>query len=178
MHDFRQNDNLRSQDAINVTFFHWGLHAWIVYTIIALLLAFLGYRKGLPMTMRTCFQPLLGDKVFGFLGDAIDILSVVATMFGVCTSLGLGVIQLNTGINRINRNIQISIKNQIIIIWGVTAIATMSVVSGVKLGIRRLSEICFAVGKDHYMFRIFREFTLLSIFDLEATPKRDSLPWL
>ena len=178
LHDFRQNDNLRSQDAINVTFFHWGLHAWIVYTIIALLLAFLGYRKGLPMTMRTCFQPLLGDKVFGFLGDAIDILSVVATMFGVCTSLGLGVIQLNTGINRINRNIQISIKNQIIIIWGVTAIATMSVVSGVKLGIRRLSEICFAVGKDHYMFRIFREFTLLSIFDLEATPKRDSLPWL
>lgn len=143
----RQNDNLRGQDAINVTFFHWGLHAWIVYTIIALLLAFLGYRKGLPMTMRTCFQPLLGDRVYGFLGDLIDVLSVVATMFGVCTSLGLGVIQLNAGLHRINQKIQISIKNQIIIIWGVTAIATASVVSGVKLGIRRLSEICFAVGR-------------------------------
>ena len=104
------------------------------------------------MTMRTCFQPLLGDKVFGFLGDCIDILSVVATMFGVCTSLGLGVIQLNTGMNRINRKIEISIKNQIFIIWGVTAIATMSVISGVKLGIRRLSEICFAVGKHLFLF--------------------------
>ena len=148
------NDNQRSQDAINLTYFHWGLHAWVVYTIIALLLAFLAYRKDLPMTMRSCFQPLLGDKVFGFLGDCIDILSVVATMFGVCTSLGLGVIQLNTGINRINRNIDVSVHNQIIIIWGVTAVATLSVVSGVKLGIRRLSEICFAVGEFASTFHV------------------------
>lgn len=132
---------------MNVTFYHWGLHAWVVYTIVALLLAFLGYRKNLPMTMRTCFHPLLGDRVFGLLGDFIDILSVVATMFGVCTSLGLGVIQLNAGFHRMNHNIEMSVRNQIIIIWGVTAVATCSVISGVKLGIRRLSEICFAVGK-------------------------------
>ncbi len=93
----RYNENQRSQDAINLTFFHWGLHAWVVYVIIGLLLAFLSYRKDLPMTIRTCFYPLLGDAVTGFLGDLIDILSVVATMFGVCTSLGLGVIQLNAG---------------------------------------------------------------------------------
>ena len=99
------------------------------------------------MTMKSCFYPLLGDRVFGLLGDIIDILSVVATMFGVCTSLGLGVIQLNYGFRRINRKVEISIGNQIITIWGITALATASVISGIKLGIRRLSEICFAIGK-------------------------------
>ena len=99
------------------------------------------------MTMKSCFYPLLGDRVFGILGDIIDILSVVATMFGVCTSLGLGVIQLNYGFRRINRKVEISIGNQIITIWGITALATASVISGIKLGIRRLSELCFAIGK-------------------------------
>ena len=85
------------------------------------------------------------------LGDIIDILSVVATMFGVCTSLGLGVIQLNYGFRRINRKVEISTGNQIITIWGITALATASVISGIKLGIRRLSEICFAIGKAFLM---------------------------
>ena len=97
--------------------------------------------------MRTCFYPLLGEKIFGGLGDCVDILSVVCTMFGVCTSLGLGVIQLNAGFQRINSNIEISTTNQIITIWGITALATASVISGIKVGIRRLSEICFGVGE-------------------------------
>lgn len=143
----RYSDNQRAQDAMNLTFFHWGIHGWIVYVVIGLLLSFLSYRKKLPMTMRSCFYPLLGDRVFGILGDIVDILSVVATMFGVCTSLGLGAIQLNSGFKRINNNIDISTNNQIITIWGITALATASVISGIKLGIRRLSEICFAIGK-------------------------------
>ncbi len=144
---YRYSDNQRAQDAINLTFFHWGIHGWIVYVVIGLLLGFLCYRKDLPMTMRTCFYPLLGDKVFGVIGDVIDILSVVCTMFGVCTSLGLGVIQLNAGFRRVNSSIKVSTDNQIIIIWGITAIATASVISGIKVGIRRLSEICFGLGK-------------------------------
>ncbi len=83
----------------------------------------------------------------GFLGDLIDTISVVTTMFGVCTSLGVGVVQLNAGFKRLNSDIAVSTRTQIIIIWAVTAIATASVVSGVKAGIRRLSELCFGVGK-------------------------------
>lgn len=98
------------------------------------------------MTMRTCFYPLIGDKIYGWIGDFIDILSVVCTMFGVCTSLGLGAIQLNAGFRRLNSDIEFSTINQIITIWGVTACATASVVSGLKLGIRRLSELCFCIG--------------------------------
>ena len=103
------------------------------------------------MTMRTCFYPLLGEKIYGFLGDAIDTLSIICTMFGVCTSLGLGVITLNAGINRMNENIAISTNNQIIIIWCVTAVATLSVISGLKVGIRRLSEVCFSIGECYFM---------------------------
>ena len=143
---FRYTDNQRAQDAMNLTLFHWGIHSWIVYATVGLLLSFLSYRMKLPMTMRSCFYPLLGERVFGILGDIIDILSVVATMFGVCTSLGIGAIQVNFGFRRINSNINTSTNNQIIIIWGITALATASVVSGVKVGVRRLSEICFVVG--------------------------------
>ena len=117
-----------------------------MYVVVGLLLAFVGYRQGLPMTMRSCMYPLIGDKIYGWMGDAIDIISVVCTMFGVCTSLGLGVMQLNAGVHRLKSSVEVSTLNQIIIIWCVTACATVSVISGLKLGIRRLSETCFALG--------------------------------
>ncbi|XP_048575622.1 glycine betaine transporter 1 [Nematostella vectensis] len=142
----RYSDNQRARDAINMTLFHWGVHGWIAYTLVGLFLAFLAHRKRMPMTIRSCFYQFFGDHIYGTLGDLIDILSVVCTMFGVCTSLGIGVIQLNTGFKRMNPNIEENRTNQIIIIWGITAVATASVVSGVKLGIRRLSEICFCLG--------------------------------
>ena len=114
--------------------------------MVGLLLAFVGYRQGLPMTMRSCLYPLIGDKIYGWMGDMTDTVSVVCTMFGVCTSLGIGVMQLNAGVHRLNDSFEISTTNQIIIIWCVTACATASVVSGLKVGIRRLSEICFTLG--------------------------------
>lgn len=144
---------------MNLTFFHWGIHGWIVYVVVGLLLAFLSYRKGLPMTMRSCFYPLLGNGIFGWVGDFIDILSVVCTMFGVCTSLGLGAIQLNAGFRRLNKNITFSTTNQIITIWGVTACATLSVISGLKLGIRRLSELCFVIGMMLMLIILFYDDT-------------------
>ncbi|KAM7432094.1 hypothetical protein ABFA07_017451 [Porites harrisoni] len=155
----RYSDNQRAQDAINVTLFHWGIHGWIVYVVVGLLLAFVGYRKGLPMTVRSCFYPLIGDKIYGWMGDAVDIFSVVCTMFGVCTSLGVGVMQMNGGFKRLNPSIDYSVKNQIIIIWAVTACATASVVSGLKIGIRRLSEICFSLGMFIMMIGIFADNT-------------------
>ena len=156
---FRYSDNQRAQDAINLTLFHWGIHGWIVYVVVGLLLAFVGYRKGLPMTVRSCFYPLIGDKIYGWMGDAVDIFSVVCTMFGVCTSLGVGVMQMNGGFKRLNSSIEYSVTNQIIIIWAVTACATASVVSGLKIGIRRLSEICFGLGMFIMMIGIFADNT-------------------
>lgn len=142
----KSSDNAQAQDAINLTLFHWGVHGWVVYAIIGLVLGFLSYRRGLPMTTRTIFYPILGDKVFGRIGDLIDTLCIVCTMFGVCTTLGLGVMQLNAGFTSINANIPNNISTQLIIIWCVTALATISVISGIKVGIRRLSEICFGIG--------------------------------
>ena len=130
-----------------------------MYVVVGILLAFVGYRKGLPMTIRSCFYPLLGDKIFGWMGDAIDILSVCCTMFGVCTSLGVGVMQMNTGFQRIFKKFEYSVKNQIILIWCVTACATASVVSGLKVGIRRLSEICFSLGMFLMLIGFFYEDT-------------------
>jgi choline-glycine betaine transporter len=131
---------------MNITLYHWGLHGWVVYTIMGLLLGLMAYREGLPMTLKSCFYPLIGDKVFGWPGDLIDTISVIATLFGVCTSLGLGTIQINQGLHILNEDINVSTDNQVIIIWCITALATVSVLSGVKHGIRRISEFCFACG--------------------------------
>ena len=151
---------------MNLTFFHWGIHAWIVYVIIGLLPAFVGYRKGLPMTIRSCFYPLLGDKVYGWMGDMVDIFSVMCTMFGVCTSLGMGVMQINAGISRLFKRVEYTVTNQMIIIWCVTACATASVISGLKVGIRRLSEICFILGMFIMLIGLLSDdtFYLLNVF--------------
>ena len=103
-------------------------------------------RKGLPLTMKSCFYPLIGDKIFGWIGDLVDILSVIATLFGVCTSLGLGTMQINEGLHNMNTDIPRSKGAQLLIIWSITAVATCSVLSGVGYGIRRISEICFCIG--------------------------------
>ena len=92
------------------------------------------------------------EKFYIVPGDLIDTLCIVCTMFGVCTSLGLGVIQLNAGLQSVNSSIPDNINTQLIIIWSVTAMATFSVVSGIKVGIRRLSEICFGIGKVSSFF--------------------------
>ena len=163
---FRYSDNQRAQDAINITLFHWGVHAWVVYSIVGILMGLVAYRQGLPMTIRSCFHPLLGDRIFGWMGEVIDTLSVIVTMFGVCTSLGLGVVTINSGLNRMNSDIEENSTNQIIIIWAITFIATISVISGIKVGIRRLSEICFAMGMMLMMFVLFNDNTwfLLNLY--------------
>ena len=111
------------------------------------------------MTMKSAFYPILGDKIFGWMGDAIDTVSVATTLFGVCTSLGLGVIQLNAGLNRMNESIGINQTSQAIIIWSITALATISVVSGVKVGIRRLSEINWLTAQFIAFYFLFMEDT-------------------
>merc|ERR1719443_662781 len=97
------NDADRANYALMQAYFHWGIHGWIPYVLIGSLMGLLSYRRGLPMTMRTCFYPLWGKQIEGWRGDVVDVLSIMCTLFGVCTSLGLGVRQLNRGLIRLDR---------------------------------------------------------------------------
>ncbi|XP_046852044.1 glycine betaine transporter 1-like isoform X1 [Xenia sp. Carnegie-2017] len=162
----RYSDNQRAQDAINLTLYHWGIHGWVVYTLVGLTMGIMSHRKGLPMTIRSCFYPLLGDRIFGWIGDIIEIPAIVSTMFGLCASLGAGALTMNSGLNLLIGAIKVSKSSQIIIIWVITAFATISVVSGLKLGIRRLSEICFALGIFIMLIILFcgKTFFLLNLF--------------
>ncbi len=125
--------------AMDITFLHWGFHAWSIYALVGLSLAFFSYNRGLPLTIRSAFYPLLGERIYGPLGTAIDVMAVVATLFGVATSLGFGVAQINAGLNFLF-GVAIDTETQVLLIMGITLVATASVVSGLNQGIRRLSE--------------------------------------
>ena len=129
-----------ARSAMDVTFLHWGFHPWAVYTMVGLALAFFAFNKGLPLSIRSIFYPVLGEKIHGAAGNTIDVLATVATLFGVATSLGLGVQQVNAGLDHLF-GIGQSPTIQVILIAGITAIATWSVLAGLSAGIRRLSEI-------------------------------------
>jgi choline/carnitine/betaine transport len=129
-----------SRIAMAVTIFHWGLHPWALYAVVALALAYFGFRKGMPLGFRSILHPLLGDRVWGRLGDAIDTLAIIATLTGVATSLGLGAQQVNAGLAFLFGT-PINTATQILLIAGITAVATVSVVLGLGTGIRRLSEL-------------------------------------
>ncbi|MEX0723883.1 MAG: BCCT family transporter, partial [Gracilimonas sp.] len=118
------------RDAMGVTFLHWGLHAWAVYAIVALALAFFAFNRKLPLSFRSVFYPILGDRINGWIGDVIDILAVLATMFGLATSLGLGAAQAGAGMEYVF-GFENTTNLQVIIIAGVTAIAVVSVVLGI-----------------------------------------------
>ncbi len=127
------------RDAMGVTFLHWGLHAWGIYAIVALALAFFAFNRNLPLSFRSVFYPILGDRIEGWIGDVIDILAVLATLFGLATSLGLGAAQAGAGIEYVF-GLENTTNLQIIIIIGVTAIAVVSVVLGIDKGVKVLSE--------------------------------------
>ncbi|WP_288446075.1 choline BCCT transporter BetT [uncultured Serratia sp.] len=129
-----------AKQAMRLTFFHWGLHAWAIYAIVALILAFFSYRHGLPLTLRSALYPIIGDRIYGPIGHAVDIFAVIGTVFGVATSLGYGVLQVNAGLNHLF-GVPINETVQVILIVVITGLATISVVSGLEKGIRFLSEL-------------------------------------
>jgi len=142
------NDDQRAQQALFITMFHWGLHGWAPYITIAIALGLVCFRQGKPLTMRFCFEPLLGEKVVrGIIGDCIDALSITCTMLGVCTSLGLGCASILTGSERLGiGGDPSSVQDKIVVVLIITIIATLSVLSGVDTGIKGLSVITFAIG--------------------------------
>lgn len=128
------------REAMKMTFFHWGLHAWAIYTIVALVLAYFSYRHNLPLTLRSALYPLIGERIYGWPGHLVDVFAVVSTVFGVATSLGLGASQVNSGFSYLF-SMEVSVTNQILIMCGIVALAIISVTTGLDKGIRRLSEI-------------------------------------
>lgn len=129
-----------AQQSMRVTFFHWGLHAWAIYTIVGLSLAYFAYRHNLPLKIRSALYPLIGKKIYGPIGDGVDTFATIGTVFGVATTLGFGVTQINSGLNYLF-GIEQSSSNQIILIVLVSTMASLSVFLGLDKGIKRLSEL-------------------------------------
>ncbi|NJP07987.1 MAG: BCCT family transporter [Chloroflexaceae bacterium] len=154
MFDISGNTPAAAQAAMGVTYYHWGIHPWAVYALVSLSLAFFAYNRGLPLTIRSIFYPLLGDKIYGFWGNLIDILSVLATLFGLATSLGLGVQQVAAGLNFLF-GWPTDTWFQVVLIAVITSFATMSVVAGLDKGVKNLSTL------NMYLAAAFMVFLLL-----------------
>ena len=134
---FQSSDS--TTQALATTFFHWGIHPWGIYALLSLALAFFAYNKKLPLSLRSVFYPILKDKIFGVWGDLIDVLAVVSCLFGLATSLGLGVQQINSGLNYLF-GVGINTYVQVGLIVVISLIATASVVSGIDKGVKILSK--------------------------------------
>jgi len=131
--------------AMGATMYHWGFHPWAIYGVVALSLAFFAYNKGLPLSIRSIFYPLLGDRVWGWAGHIVDIFAVLATLFGLATSLGLGAQQAASGIEHV-LGIESDISLQIGVIAVVTLLAVFSVARGIDGGVKLLSNINMLVA--------------------------------
>ena len=129
-----------AKNALNLSFLHWGLHGWGIYALMGLSIAFFRYNRGLPLGIRWVLYPLLGDRLKGPIGHAIDTVAVLATMFGLATTLGIGIQHINSGLHYLF-DISESAKVQAILIAVITICATASVVSGLHKGIQLLSKI-------------------------------------
>lgn len=137
---------------LSLSFFHWGLNGWAIFSVVGLSLAYFSFRRKLPLTIRSALYPLIGDKIHGPIGHAVDIFAVVATVFGITTTLGLGARQMNTGLDWLF-GIGVTPTTQLSLIAIVTIIATGSVVTGVHKGVRRLSE--FNLGLSMLLLLVF-----------------------
>lgn len=139
------NEAATARNAMKFTLLHWGLHAWAIYALVGLSLAFFAFNKKLPLTIRSVFYPILGERIYGRFGDVIDVVAVVATLFGLATSLGFGVQQVTSGLSHLF-GLPNTLWMQVFLIGIITLAATLSVVSGLHNGVRMLSEMNMRLG--------------------------------
>ncbi|MGB8713708.1 MAG: BCCT family transporter, partial [Onishia taeanensis] len=154
--------------AIGATMFHWGLHPWAIYAVVGLSLAFFAYNRGLPLTLRSAFTPLLGQHVRGWVGHVIDIVAVLSTIFGLATSLGFGATQAAGGLNYLF-DVPNTLGTQLAIIVGVTTVALYSVWRGIDGGVKLFSNINMVIALVLLLFVIFTGSTLLFVNGLWDT---------
>ena len=154
-----------AQQAMRITFFHWGLHAWAIYALVGLSLAYFSFRHNLPLKVRSALYPLVGKKIYGATGDAVDTFATLGTIFGIATTLGFGVTQINSGLNYLF-GIHQSIGIQVGLIIFVTFLASLSVGFGLDKGIKRLSELNLVLA---LVLLLFVFFTSSSIYILQTS---------
>jgi choline/glycine/proline betaine transport protein len=185
-----------ARTAMEITYFHWGLHAWAVYALIGLSLAYFSYRHGLPLTMRSALYPIIGDRIYGPIGHAVDIFAVIGTLFGVATSLGLGVLQVNAGLSHLlGWPMDFWVQFPLIVV--ITALATISVATGLEKGIKFLSNLnmlmavalmvfVFVMGPTTFLLRAFvqnfgaylDQFVLRTFYMYAYAPNEEPGAWL
>jgi BCCT family betaine/carnitine transporter len=140
--------------ALAATSYHWALHPWAIYAVVALALALFTYNKGLPLTIRSAFYPIFGERIWGWWGHVIDTVAVFATLFGLATSLGFGAQQANAGLNHVY-GLPESVTVQVILIVAITAVALVSVLRGLDGGVKVLSEINMVMAFALLLFVLF-----------------------
>ncbi len=180
-----------AKQAMQIAFFHWGFHIWAIYGLTGLVLAYFSFRHGLPLSMRSALYPIIGERIHGPIGHAVDIFAILGTLFGIATTLGLSVTQINAGLNYLWPQIPISTTVQIISIVAITALATCSVVAGLDKGIKNLSLLnmtlaitlmlfVFVVGPTIFILETFLQNTgsylnniIERTFNLQAYTRSD-----
>ena len=180
-----------AKQAMQIAFFHWGFHIWAIYGLTGLALAYFSFRHGLPLSMRSALYPIIGERIHGPIGHVVDVFAILGTLFGIATTLGLSVTQINSGLNYLWPQIPVSPTVQIISIVVITALATCSVVAGMDRGIKNLSLLnmtlaitlmlfVFAVGPTIFILETFLQNTgsylnniIERTFNLQAYSRSD-----
>lgn len=155
-----------AQEAMQIAFFHWGFHIWAIYGLMGLSLAYFTYRHGLPLSVRSTLYPLIGDKIYGPMGHTVDIFAILGTLFGIATTLGLSVAQINAGINYLWPSVPVNITVQIIAIVVITFMTLGSVLAGMDRGVKNLSllNIFLAVALMVFVFAVGPTIFILDTF--------------
>lgn len=154
-----------ARQAMRITYFHWGFHIWAIYGLVGLVLAYFSFRHGLPASMRSTLYPIIGERIHGPIGHTVDVVAILGTLFGIATTLGLSVTQINAGLNYLWPVVPVSISVQVIAIAAITGLATLSVAAGLDKGVKRLSILNMALAVSLMLFVFI---TGPSIFLLES----------
>ena len=160
--DVAPGSEAAAKAGLATTYLHWGIHGWALYGLVALALGFFAYNRGLPLTFRSIFYPILGPKIYGGWGNAIDTLTVVATLFGLATSLGFGAGQAAAGLSKLF-GLPSGTGFQIVLIAAITGLATISVVAGLDAGVKRLSQLNIYLAGAFLLFMLIVGPTLFAI---------------
>lgn len=155
-----------AKQAMQIAFFHWGFHIWAIYGLTGLVLAYFSFRHGLPLSMRSALYPIIGERIYGPIGHVVDVFAILGTLFGIATTLGLSVTQINAGINYLWPSIPISISVQLIAIAIITGLAICSVVAGLDKGVKNLSllNMVLAIGLMVFVFLVGPTIFILETF--------------
>lgn len=155
-----------AKQAMQIAFFHWGFHIWAIYGLVGLVLGYFAFRHGLPLSIRSALYPLIGDKIYGPAGHIVDVFAILGTMFGIATTLGLSVAQINAGLHYLWPTVPVDVGVQIMAICLITGLAIFSVVAGMDKGVKRLSilNMVLAVSLMLFIFTVGPTIHILESF--------------